>query len=111
MKLNSLARQLSVNEYYTNDITRENKINAKKVSIKKIIQKNWRKFKVRKISNTYDIYRSLNPVKNSILTNLNKNEDVKNLMEMISSSMKLFNKIKTENSEGNIFLAYFFKFF
>ena len=41
MKLNSLARQLSVNEYYTNDITRENKINAKKVSIKKIIQKNW----------------------------------------------------------------------
>lgn len=41
MKLNNLARQLSVNEYYTDDITREKKINAKKVSIKKIIQKNW----------------------------------------------------------------------
>ena len=41
MKLNNLARQLSVNEYYTDYITREKKINAKKVSIKKIIQKNW----------------------------------------------------------------------
>ena len=41
MKLNNLARQLSVNEYYTDDITRGKKINAKKVSIKKIIQKNW----------------------------------------------------------------------
>ena len=41
MKLNSLARQLNVNEYYINDITWKKNLNAKKVSIKKIIQKNW----------------------------------------------------------------------
>jgi hypothetical protein len=66
------------------------------------IQKNWRKFKIKKISNSDNINKSLNPVKNSILTKISKIQDVKNLMEMISSSLNLFNKIKMDNKEGKL---------
>ncbi|MDA9564411.1 50S ribosomal protein L11 methyltransferase [Alphaproteobacteria bacterium] len=41
MRLNSLARRLRVNNYYTSNLTSKNKLNTKKVSIKKIIKKNW----------------------------------------------------------------------
>ena len=62
---------------------------------------------VKKISNTYEIHRSIKPIKNSILKNLNENEDVNNLMNMLNSSMKLFTKIKSNNSEGNFVFNFF----
>jgi ribosomal protein L11 methyltransferase len=40
-KLNSLARQLSVNEYYINDFNLKNKLNTKKINVKKLVQKDW----------------------------------------------------------------------
>ena len=67
-------------------------------------------FMIKNISNTHEIHRSINPIKNSILKNLNENEDVDNLMNMLTSSMKLFNKIKTNNFEGNFYFFILFIF-
>ncbi len=41
MKLNSLASQLNINEYYINDLNLKNKKNIKKISINKVVQKDW----------------------------------------------------------------------
>ena len=40
-KLNSLARTLNINEYYVNDLNLKKKTNAKKISINKVVQKDW----------------------------------------------------------------------
>ena len=41
IKLNSLARQLSINEYYINDLNLRNNLNTKKISLNKLIQRDW----------------------------------------------------------------------
>ena len=40
-KLNSLARQLNINEYNINDLNLKNKINTKIISVNKVVQKDW----------------------------------------------------------------------
>ena len=40
-KLNILARQLRINEYYVNELNFKNKIHTKKINVKKVVQKDW----------------------------------------------------------------------